>query len=151
MPRCNCPTYVRDRLALQDLPPSSIREFCRILEEFVTEALQNEAFKIFWVPVDPTTTPGYDKVVKKPMDLSTLRMNIIRRKYVTVQSFLSDLSLIQASSIAFNKEKNSITKLARKLENTMKLKIRELRKQFNDLEKRIKPEYERYLARPTLH
>ena len=46
--------------------------------------------------------PDYPTVIKKPMDLSTVRKNIKTNKYTNIEEFLKDLQLIWDNCHLYN-------------------------------------------------
>lgn len=58
--------------------------------------LQTRRWESFYEPVDPSEDPQYWKIVKQPMDLSTLLSRVDQRRYSTPAQFLADVALIPA-------------------------------------------------------
>ncbi len=57
---------------------------------------------IFLHPVNKKNFPQYYERIKKPMDLSQIRMKINDNAYSTREEFLSDIRLIYENSQAYN-------------------------------------------------
>ncbi|KAJ7597274.1 hypothetical protein C8J56DRAFT_882775 [Mycena floridula] len=58
----------------------------------------------FYLPVDyvKLDLPHYPKIVKKPMDLSTMRRKLENREYTTAERFLEDFKLMIRNCFSFN-------------------------------------------------
>ncbi|XP_055086814.1 bromodomain adjacent to zinc finger domain protein 2B-like isoform X3 [Periophthalmus magnuspinnatus] len=64
----------------------------------------------FLKPVNPKSVPGYKKVVKKPMDLSTIREKIANKQYSCLESFTDDVNLVFDNCERFNEDDSEIGK-----------------------------------------
>ena len=73
----------------------------------------------------------YPKVVKRPMDLATIRKKLQTSKYHSLRSFHSDLKLIWANCRAYNESSSSITLQANELERS----VAEFVEHYNSLER----------------
>ena len=60
----------------------------------------------------------YPAIIKKPMDLGTLKKNLKDNKYSTIDEALADLQLIWTNCKTYNMEGSEIWKLAHQLEKT---------------------------------
>jgi hypothetical protein len=65
-----------------------------------------------WFKYPVTNVPGYSAVVPHPTDLSTIRHNIWRRKYVSVEQFSADIELMLSNAIAYNGAESPVGMLA---------------------------------------
>ncbi|OMJ79332.1 hypothetical protein SteCoe_20674 [Stentor coeruleus] len=76
----------------------------------------------FLDPVDPDKLkiPTYRKIIKKPMDINTIRNKIQNHKYEAIEDSLKDIQLIWDNCRTFNQEKSVIVKRA----NIMEKKFR---------------------------
>ena len=76
----------------------------------------SEAFRI---PVDYEAfgLTDYPKIVKKPMDLKTVKKNLNSGKYSSVKKALDDIQLIWDNCKLYNQEGSDIYKAAQELEN----------------------------------
>lgn len=72
----------------------------------------------FQTPVDPIALniPDYLKIIKKPMDLSTVRAKLENGQYENAHEFDKDMRLIFANCIKYNKDKHPVSILAGQLE-----------------------------------
>ena len=70
--------------------------------------LQKERAKyIYHVPVHymfPTLREAYAEKIKQPMDLTTVEMKLLTAAYKDADEFISDIALVFANAIAFNKD-----------------------------------------------
>lgn len=80
----------------------------------------------FLSPVNPAEVPGYDKVIKEPMDLSTMEEKLERDQYTTPVEFVNDLKLIWDNCKRFNGVNTVYYKAAVKLEKYMWALINEI-------------------------
>lgn len=73
----------------------------------------DDLFADFRYPV--TGLANYAALVAQPMDLSTVRANVVARRYRYIEDFDHDLERILRASEAFNGKQHPITKRARQL------------------------------------
>jgi hypothetical protein len=68
----------------------------------------------FLEPVDPIkfNIPDYPKIIKKPMDFSTIKSNIESGQYETIEEFAADMRLVFRNAITFNTDKESLVHIA---------------------------------------
>ena len=93
----------------------------------------------FHDPVDPKSKDlkDYYKIIKKPMDLSTLLANVTAQSYDSMKDFEADLQLIWDNCIEYNEEGSPIAKQAIEMElATQKLLVR---KEESESEEEKKP------------
>ena len=93
----------------------------------------------FHEPVDPKSKDlkDYYKIIKKPMDLSTLLSNVTAQSYDRWTDFKADLQLIWDNCIEYNEEGSPIAKQAIEMElATQKLLVR---KEESESEEEKKP------------
>lgn len=50
----------------------------------------------------PVIVEGYSEVIKKPMDLSRIRANVLEDKYTSMGAFISDVKLMCDNAVTFN-------------------------------------------------
>lgn len=64
----------------------------------------------FWFrhPVDPKTAPGYEEVVKRPMDLSKIAQKIRKGRYKGPLGVLNDITQIWYNCFLFNNKGDSV-------------------------------------------
>ena len=90
---------------------------------------------VFKEPVDYESLglDDYPKVIKRPMDLSTIRKKLMTSKYRSFRSLHSDLKLIWANCRAYNESSSVITLQANELERS----VTEFVEQYNNVERGI--------------
>uniref|UniRef100_A0A674CGQ8 ATPase family AAA domain containing 2 n=1 Tax=Salmo trutta TaxID=8032 RepID=A0A674CGQ8_SALTR len=92
----------RECLRLEEQEEDTLREL-RLFLRNVTERLsQDKRFKAFTKPVDIEEVPDYIKVIRHPMDLSTVLSKVDLHKYVTVREFVNDVDLIWKNALEYN-------------------------------------------------
>ncbi|KAK1745258.1 bromodomain-containing protein [Skeletonema marinoi] len=80
---------------------------CREIHAGLMAKERNTINYLFLEPVETTYFPEYLKVIKKPMDLRTLKENLEAGKYTAKEEFYADAQLIFDNAIAFNKDRDS--------------------------------------------
>jgi len=79
----------------------------------------------FLNPVSKEDAPEYDKIIKKPMDFSTLEKNLNEGKYQSLKDFRDDLFLIFENCYKYNEADSVYVKSAQELEKYSKQLLRE--------------------------
>uniref|UniRef100_A0A668AG70 Bromodomain adjacent to zinc finger domain 2B n=1 Tax=Myripristis murdjan TaxID=586833 RepID=A0A668AG70_9TELE len=62
----------------------------------------------FLTPVNSKAVPGYKKVIKKPMDFSTIREKLINNQYLNLETFIVDVNLVFDNCEKFNEDDSTI-------------------------------------------
>ncbi|XP_042350299.1 bromodomain adjacent to zinc finger domain protein 2B-like isoform X2 [Plectropomus leopardus] len=62
----------------------------------------------FLTPVNQKAVPGYRKVIKKPMDFSTIREKLTNNQYLNLESFIVDVNLVFDNCEKFNEDDSEI-------------------------------------------
>uniref|UniRef100_A0A8C9TG37 Bromodomain adjacent to zinc finger domain 2B n=1 Tax=Scleropages formosus TaxID=113540 RepID=A0A8C9TG37_SCLFO len=62
----------------------------------------------FLTPVNPKSVPGYKKVIKKPMDFSTIREKLSSNQYQNLETFIIDVNLVFDNCEKFNEDNSDI-------------------------------------------
>ncbi|KAM8856300.1 bromodomain adjacent to zinc finger domain protein 2B-like isoform 2-T4 [Spinachia spinachia] len=78
---------------------------CRVLLDELEG--QREAWP-FLTPVNLKAVPGYRKVIKKPMDFSTIREKLTNNQYVNLETFIVDVNLVFDNCEKFNEDDSEI-------------------------------------------
>ncbi|XP_062620168.1 bromodomain and WD repeat-containing protein 3-like isoform X2 [Saccostrea cucullata] len=84
--------------------PDSWKSECLNLLESVFQCEDSSPFRF---PVDPDEIPEYFDIIEHPMDLSTVKENLLRDKYSNPNSLFKDFRLIFSNSRTFNTNKRS--------------------------------------------
>jgi hypothetical protein len=124
------------KLALRKQEASSARRIAILLEALVLSCLREPSYRAFVLPVP---LPEYGKKIAHPMDLMTLRVNVVGRKYSIWDAFADDVKLLHSNCIAFNGPTHVLVKSARAL--TKRLLDKEVRHRVMRLEKNIEKEF----------
>jgi len=98
---------------LREIP--ALRQLLTVFEKALLQALNNSAFDLFWHPVDANLVPGYDRLIARPMDLSTMRRKVVRREYASKEAFMADVELIVGNCETFNAGNKPVVAKAHKL------------------------------------
>ncbi|CAJ1079290.1 bromodomain adjacent to zinc finger domain protein 2B isoform X1 [Xyrichtys novacula] len=62
----------------------------------------------FLTPVNHKSVPGYKKVIKKPMDFSTIREKLTNNQYLNLETFIVDINLVFENCEKFNEDDSQI-------------------------------------------
>lgn len=93
----------------------------------------------FLLPVNPKKVPDYYKVIKKPLDLQTIRKRVIEKAYKNRDAFLDDVRLLVDNSQLYNGPNHLITHSAESLYQMCLRRVDEKADQLTRLEKAINP------------
>lgn len=94
-------------------------KFCQhVMSELVKKKHQSFAYP-FMVPVDPVALniPNYHKIIKKPMDFSTVQTNLTASQYGKAQEFYNDANLVFQNCFKFNPATDEVHKMGKMLES----------------------------------
>uniref|UniRef100_A0A663N7V1 ATPase family AAA domain containing 2 n=1 Tax=Athene cunicularia TaxID=194338 RepID=A0A663N7V1_ATHCN len=79
----------------------------RVLLRNVTHRLATDGrFRAFTKPVNPGEASDYARVIKQPMDLSTILSKIDLHQYLTAEDFLKDIDLICSNALEYNTDED---------------------------------------------
>ncbi|KAF2839504.1 Bromodomain-containing protein [Patellaria atrata CBS 101060] len=95
-------------------------KFCETVQD---EILKNKYKTIAWPfydPVDPVALniPTYHKVIKKPMDLSTISKNLKEGHYENAKSYYNDVKLMFDNCYKFNPETDEVNRVGKLFQKT---------------------------------
>ena len=110
------------------LTASKVNEKCRSM---INNLLDDQYAPPFSQPVDPVkyNLPDYFEVIKRPMDLGTIKQKVDKAEYDDLDVFNADVRLVFENAILYNGEKSDVGGMAKtlmnvfskNLKNTMKL------------------------------
>ncbi|XP_034549339.1 bromodomain adjacent to zinc finger domain protein 2B isoform X3 [Notolabrus celidotus] len=80
-------------------------EMCR---ELLSELESHLDAWPFLKPVNHKSVPGYRKVIKKPMDFSTIREKLTNNQYLNLEGFIVDVNLVFENCEKFNEDDSQI-------------------------------------------
>ena len=97
--------------------------FAHVLRD-LTQKKHNPYNLPFLQPVDAIALgiPHYLDIIKKPMDLSTIRFNLEQGEYETCERFEADIRLMFQNCYAFNPIGTDVFLLGTQLENAFNIK-----------------------------
>jgi len=102
-------------------------EDCEAIKRLVKQLLANRSSVPFQQPVDPNEVPNYYKVIKEPMDLSSVEKKVNNGQYTKLCEFIGDVMRIFENCRFFNQPNTSIMKSAQTLETFFSQKLSQLR------------------------
>lgn len=85
-------------------PPGDLT-FCEII---LMEMEAHEDAWPFLEPVNPRLVPGYRRVIKHPMDFSTMRVRLLRGGYSSAAQFRADATLVFDNCRTFNEDDSAV-------------------------------------------
>ncbi|MCJ8732668.1 hypothetical protein PDJAM_G00213940 [Pangasius djambal] len=103
-------------------------ELCRLL---LAELQAHQDAWPFMTPVNPKSVPGYRKVIKKPMDFSTIREKLSNSQYLNLETFIIDVNLVFENCEKFNEDNSDIGRAGHSMRRFFQRRWTELLKQIN--------------------
>ncbi|XP_075407570.1 bromodomain adjacent to zinc finger domain protein 2A isoform X2 [Tenrec ecaudatus] len=107
------PRYSEEGLSLSKRRRLSMRNhhsdltFCEII---LMEMESHDAAWPFLEPVNPRLVSGYRRIIKNPMDFSTMRERLLRGGYTSSEEFAADALLIFDNCQTFNEDDSEVGK-----------------------------------------
>uniref|UniRef100_A0A672NFJ3 Bromodomain adjacent to zinc finger domain protein 2B-like n=1 Tax=Sinocyclocheilus grahami TaxID=75366 RepID=A0A672NFJ3_SINGR len=101
---------------------------CRIL---LAELERHQDARPFLTPVNLKSVPGYRKVIKKPMDFSTIREKLVSSQYQNLETFIIDVNLVFDNCEKFNEDNSDIGRAGHNMRKFFEKRWTELLKQTN--------------------
>ncbi|XP_068586955.1 bromodomain adjacent to zinc finger domain protein 2B isoform X12 [Cebidichthys violaceus] len=101
---------------------------CRVL---LAELERHQDAWPFLTPVNLKSVPGYRKVVKKPMDFSTIREKLVSSQYQNLETFIIDVNLVYDNCEKFNEDNSDIGRAGHNMRKFFEKRWTELLKQTN--------------------
>lgn len=101
---------------------------CRIL---LAELERHQDAWPFLTPVNLKSVPGYKKVIKKPMDFSTIREKLVSSQYQNLETFIIDVNLVFDNCEKFNEDNSDIGRAGHNMRKFFEKRWTELLKQTN--------------------
>uniref|UniRef100_A0A8C6LEW8 Bromodomain adjacent to zinc finger domain 2B n=1 Tax=Nothobranchius furzeri TaxID=105023 RepID=A0A8C6LEW8_NOTFU len=83
----------------------------------------------FLTPVNLKSVPGYKKVIKKPMDFSTIREKLVSSQYQNLETFIIDVNLVFDNCEKFNEDNSDIGRAGHNMRKFFEKRWTELLKQ----------------------
>ncbi|CAK6970761.1 bromodomain adjacent to zinc finger domain protein 2B-like isoform X3 [Scomber scombrus] len=101
---------------------------CRVL---LAELERHQDAWPFLTPVNLKSVPGYKKVIKKPMDFSTIREKLVSSQYQNLETFIIDVNLVFDNCEKFNEDNSEIGRAGHTMRKFFEKRWTELLKQTN--------------------
>ncbi|XP_072321866.1 bromodomain adjacent to zinc finger domain protein 2B isoform X8 [Eucyclogobius newberryi] len=101
---------------------------CRVL---LAELERHQDAWPFLSPVNLKSVPGYKKVIKKPMDFSTIREKLVSSQYQNLETFIIDVNLVFENCEKFNEDNSDIGRAGHNMRKFFEKRWTELLKQTN--------------------
>ncbi|CAK8689163.1 unnamed protein product [Clavelina lepadiformis] len=89
--------------------------FVVLLRRVLNKLKSVDVAKVFAEPVKPKEAPDYHKVIKQPMDFSTMASKIENQKYKTLDDFETDFNLVINNCMQYNTRDTIFYRLAVKM------------------------------------
>ncbi|KAJ7107661.1 Bromodomain-containing protein, partial [Mycena crocata] len=104
LPYADAPKKHRKTRRIKDDGTAEQLKFCNNLLVLMNRKQHYLIASPFYEPVDHVKLeiPNYPKIIKKPMDLSTMRKKLDNHEYPTAQKFYEDFKLMIRNCFAFN-------------------------------------------------
>ncbi|KAF7212310.1 bromodomain adjacent to zinc finger domain protein 2B isoform X3 [Nothobranchius furzeri] len=99
---------------------------CRVL---LAELERHQDAWPFLTPVNLKSVPGYKKVIKKPMDFSTIREKLVSSQYQNLETFIIDVNLVFDNCEKFNEDNSDIGRAGHNMRKFFEKRWTELLKQ----------------------
>ncbi|ESP02189.1 hypothetical protein LOTGIDRAFT_212720 [Lottia gigantea] len=93
----------------------------------------------FLFPVNPKEVPDYYKVVRKPIDLQSIRENLRNKKYRSREEFLADINQIVENSKMYNGPRHTLTVTSQMMVDHVLKRYAEKEQKLMRLEAAINP------------
>ena len=105
--------------------PKSL-QFCnKILKQMLTKKHKAYAWP-FYKPVDGSRFDDYHDIIKKPMDLETVKKKMDNRLYLTAEQFAEDVRQIFRNCYKYNPATQDVVGMARILEEVFETKFKKV-------------------------
>ncbi|KAI0338767.1 hypothetical protein BDW22DRAFT_1362481 [Trametopsis cervina] len=82
--------------------PVKLKPLKEVLSKLISQIKKKDDYAFFLQPVDQTLVPGYQDVVKNPMDFGTISQKVAKGRYRSLEEFANDVRLVTGNAKAFN-------------------------------------------------
>jgi len=89
----------------------------KLCNKIISKLQKHKSANAFLLPVDRNLYPQYYELIKKPMDISTLKTRLNKGKYDRISKFESDVRLIFRNCYTFNDSSSFLSQQAHILES----------------------------------
>lgn len=127
-PICNTPVNAtQQQLSAQKIKEKlseALKSCNEILKELFCKKHSSYAWP-FYKPVDAALLGlhDYHDIIKKPMDLGTVKQKMDNREYKTAQEFAADVRLIFTNCYKYNPADHDVVGMARKLQDVFEMRF----------------------------
>ena len=105
-------------------------KFClEIIKELLTKKHREYAWP-FYEPVSTQQYPDYLEIIKKPIDLTTIKTKIETGQYKTVKPFVKDFRLMITNCLRYNKPEAPVIEQARKVRDYFEYRYAKIPEEF---------------------
>ncbi|KAG9033556.1 hypothetical protein FRB95_014634 [Tulasnella sp. JGI-2019a] len=126
--------HVRGKKGMRDDGTADQLKFChKIVTDLYKKQYQSFAY-FFYDPVDASIVPNYYKVIKKPMDLSTMRKKLEAHEYNDASRFYADFQQLLKNCFTFNPEGSLVREAGMQLQRVFEEKWNALPPLKSDME-----------------
>lgn len=96
--------------------------------ELTTKMWNKDLCRPFRDKVDPERdgAPGYFNIIKRPMDLGTIKKKLNANEYKSIEQWAEDVNLVWSNAKLYNNEGTLINLIAQELEQWFSKKLRKL-------------------------
>ncbi|CAL2030882.1 unnamed protein product [Caenorhabditis brenneri] len=95
--------------------------------ELLELLLEHRMSTPFRNPIDCNECPDYDKVIKKPMDLTTISRKVEQTEYLFLGEFVNDVNLMFENAKTYNPKDNAVFKCAETMQEVFDKKLYDVR------------------------
>nr|VWO96631.1 Histone acetyltransferase [Ganoderma boninense] len=119
LPYAEAPRKPRKAKAPKNAVAAEQLKFCEKIWKDLHQKQHYQVAHAFYEPVDPVKMgiPEYPKVIKKPMDLSTMKKKLDAGEYLTAEKFRDDFKLMIKNCMTFNPPSNPVHEAGKALQN----------------------------------
>ncbi|CAL1535229.1 unnamed protein product [Lymnaea stagnalis] len=110
-----------------------------IFETILNELRSMPDIQLFLFPVNQKEVPDYYRIIKRPMDMQTMRENVRQKRYRSREDFLTDLNQIIENSKLYNGGQHLLTLNAQSMLTLCFQRFAEKEQKLMRLEKAINP------------
>lgn len=105
------------RPSQREIPAAELAEMMRACRQVLTKLMMHKSSWIFKTPVDAVALGlhDYHQIVKRPMDLGTVKSNFARNLYSIPGDFARDVRLVFENAILYNPKGDEVHRLAEQL------------------------------------
>ena len=109
-----------------------------LVHKLITQLLDDKYSFPFHEPVDVVglDLADYCEIVKKPMDLGTIKKRVDAQMYTDLETFTTDVNLVFANAIAYNGTRTDVGSMAKQLQETFNRALKHVHKSISALDER---------------